>query len=256
MNKNIISNYIFVIKQISYKENKKHIHEANLGKLWNVLNPFFYMVILSLYYENIIIHDIPKFPVFAFVGVLTFNYYKAATTGAMKSIVSNKSLLIKSKVPIIVFILQKVFYGFIEFLYGSIALIPVLIFFHVHITFRLLEVIPLLLITSVVISCIGVILAIGYVNFSDIEYLYYVFMSLMVFISGVFIPLDHLPERLQFVMEYNPIFLTIYIFRNALIYDLPSHWTSWAKLVLWAIGSGVIAYRVYDKNIDSCVNRL
>lgn len=256
MNKEIISNYYFVIKQISYKENKKHVDEANLGKLWNVLNPFFYMVILSLYYENIIIHDIPKFPVFAFVGVLLFNYYKSSTVGAMKSIVNSKNLLIKSKVPIIVFILQKIFYGFKEFLFGTIALIPVLIFFHVQITPRIVEIIPVLLITTVIITSIGVILAIEFVNFSDIEYLYTVFMSLMIFISGVFIPLNHLPERLQFIMRYNPIFLTIYIFRNALIYDLPSHWTAWIKLILWAIFFGVLAYRIYDKNIDSCVNRL
>ena len=256
MNKKNISNYLFVIKQISYKENKKHVDEANLGKLWNVLNPFFYMVILSLYYENIIVHDIPKFPVFAFVGVIVFNYFKSSTIGAMKSIVNNKNLLIKSKVPIIVFICQKIFYGFIEFLYGAIALIPVLIFFHVQITPRIIELIPLLLVATSIIISIGVILAIAFVNFSDIEYLYYVFMSLMIFISGVFIPLNHLPEKLQFVMRYNPIFLTIYIFRNALIYDLPSHWTAWIKLLLWALLFGVIAYRIYDKNIDSCVNRL
>lgn len=256
MRKNILSNYLFVIKQITYKESKRYTNETQLGVVWNVLNPFLYMIILSAYYENIVIHDIPIFPVFAFVGVIVFTYYRSGTMGAMKSIVNNKNLLIKSKVPIVVFIFQKVLYAFKEFLYGCIALVPVLIFFKVRVTIRAIELVPLLMITTVIVTGIGVILAVAYVFFADIEYLYYVFMSLMIFISGVFIPLEHLPEGLQRIMEYNPIFLSIYIFRNALVYNLPSHWTAWAKLAIWAIGILIISYNLYEAQRDKCINML
>jgi lipopolysaccharide transport system permease protein len=155
-----------------------------------------------------------------------------------------------------VFIFQKVAYGFKELLYGSIALIPVLIFFKVQVSIRVIEVIPLLLLATTIITGIGVILAIGYVFFADIEYLYYVFMSLMIFISGVFIPIDHLPDILQKIMGYNPIFLTIYIFRNALVYNLPSHWSAWVKLLIWAIGLIIVSHSIYEAQRDKCVNKL
>lgn len=256
MKKSIVLNYLFVLKQISYKEQKKRLNETCLGTMWNVLNPFLYMIILTAYYQNIVTHDIPVFPVFVFTGVLLFSYYRSSTTGAMKSIVNNKNLLIKSKVPIVVFVVQKVVYGFKELLYGSVALIPVLIYFKIPIRLRAIELFPLMIISTCIIVSVGIILAVAYVFFADIEYLYQVFITLMTFISGVFIPIDHLPDFLEYLMGYNPIFLTIYIFRNALVYNLPSHWTAWLKLLIWAIVLLIIAIVVYRKQRDKCINMI
>ncbi len=256
MNTFNISNYLFVIKQINYKEHKKYTDDTNLGVLWNVLNPFLYMLIIATYYENVILHDIPKFPVFVFVGVIVFNYYKIGTFGAMKSLVNNKNLLIKTKVPLQVFIMQKVFAAFRDMLYGSVALIPIMIFFKVVPSIRIFEVIPVMVLSTIIIFSIGELLAILYVFFADVEYLYGILLSLLIFTSGVFIPIDHLPPALQNIMEYSPIFLSIYISRNAIIYNLPSHWTAWTKLLVWAIILLGVSYKVYEDNRDKCVNKL
>ena len=251
-----LKQYLFVIKQISYKEHKKKTDETNLGVLWNILNPFLYMVILSTYYQNVIIHKIENFPLFVFSGITIYNFYNSGTKGAMHSLVGNKNFLIKAKTPSEVYLLQKVVSAFKEMMFSAVALIPIMLFFHIRVSWRVVQLVPILLLTIAAITGIGEILAIVYVYFADIDYLYSVFMTLMMFTSGVFIPIDHLPGRLQGILTYNPIFLSIYLSRNALLYNLPSHWTAWMKLIIWAVCLVVLGHIIFEKNKNKLIGKL
>ena len=251
-----LKQYLFVIKQISYKDHKRKTDETNLGVVWNVLNPLLYMVILSTYYQNVISHDIENFPIFVFTGITMMNFYSTATKGAMHSLVGNKSLLIRSQIPMRTFILQKVLMAFREMLFSCVALIPIMIYFRIHLSWRVVQLLPIMLLTIAVIIGMGTILAITYVFFADIDYLYSVFMTMMFFVSGVFMPTSKLPGRLQGLATYNPIFLSIYLSRNALVYNLPSHWTAWVKLSIWAVGLGFIAYLMAKKTRNSLIGRM
>ncbi|MBQ6463539.1 MAG: ABC transporter permease [Pseudobutyrivibrio sp.] len=230
-----IKQYFFVIRQVSFKEQKRNIDDTNLGFIWNVVNPFLYMLILSVYYQNVIIHKIDNFPIFVFTGITMIHFYTNATTGAMHSLVNNKGFITKTQLPIEIFIFQKVFEAFKEMCYSAIALIPIMMYFHIKITFRAVQLIPILLLTVIVVNGMGEILAIAYVYFADISYLYSVFMTMMFFVSGTFMPIDYMPAKLHTILTYNPIFLSIYLVRNSLIYNLPSHWSAWVKLTVWAV---------------------
>lgn len=251
-----VKQYFFVLQQIGYKEQRKKSSETNLGFVWNVLNPLLYMVILSTYYTNIIIHDIDRFPVFVFTGITIYNFYNTATKSAMKSLVNNKNLLIKTKLPIEVFVVNSIYSGFRDFLFSSIALIPICIYYQVQITWRVVFVIPILLITASIITSIGRILAICYTFFGDIEYLYSVLMSMLVFVSGTFLPLGNYPENIRHLLTYNPIFLSIILYRNSLMYGIPSHWTAWVKFLIWFVGLLVISRVLFDKKKDTCIGML
>ena len=253
---NRVKQDIFVIRQISYKDSVKKTSETNLGVFWNVFNPFIYMVVLSLYYQNIIIHDIDKFPAFVFVGIIIYKFYNSATKGAMRCLVNNKSLIIKAKVSSDIFVFEKIFSAFKEAGYSFIAYIPIIIFFKVKISWRIITLFPILFLTIIVICGMGKILAVAYVYFADIDYLYTVFMTLLFYVSGVFLPLDHMPDKYQYFLSYNPIFLSIYLSRNALLYSQSSYWTAWIKLILWALLLLLIGNWLFDKNRNRIVGKL
>ena len=251
-----IKQYFFVIRQVSFKEQKRNIDDTNLGFIWNVVNPFLYMLILSVYYQNVIIHKIDNFPIFVFTGITMLHFYTNATTGAMHSLVNNKGFITKTQLPIEIFIFQKVFEAFKEMCYSAIALISIMMYFHIKITFRAVQLIPILLLTVIVVNGMGEILAIAYVYFADISYLYSVFMTMMFFVSGTFIPIDHMPAKLHTILTYNPIFLSIYLVRNSLIYNLPSHWTAWVKLTVWAVLLFILGRFLMIKNKNGIVGKM
>ncbi len=251
-----VQQYAFVIKQLSHKDNKRKTDETNLGILWNVLNPLLYMIILSTYYQNVIIHDIENFPVFVFTGITMLNFYSTGTMGAMRSLVGNKNLLIKSQLSMRIYIYQRVFLAFKEMCFSAIALIPIMWFFNIGVSWRVLQIIPIIVITIIIVSSIGQILAVVYVFFADIDYLYSVLMTLMFFVSGTFIPLEHMPQQFQTVLTYNPIFLSIYLSRNSLIYNLPSHWTAWIKIIIWALVLMIISNLIFKRIKNQIISKL
>ncbi len=251
-----IKQLLFVIRQISYKERKKKVDETYLGVFWHILSPLVYMVVLATYYQNIITHDIEKYPVFVFIGIIIMNYYRSATIGAMDSLSSSKALLIKTRLPIEVFVDVRIINAIKELLFSSVALIPIIIYFKIRISFRLLELIPIFILTTAIIAGVGKILSITYLYFGDIDHLYRLFMTLMFYVSGVFIPLDHLPVKMQEIFAFNPIFISIYMTRNCLMYDLPCHWTAWIKIVGWAIVLYGLGTLIFSKKRDACMNRL
>ncbi len=253
----LIKQYLFVVKQITYKDNKRKTSEMNLGFLWNVLNPFIYMVILSTYYQNVIKHDnIINFPIFVFVGITIYNFYLISTRDGMVSLIGEQNLIINSSIPVDIFILQKIFIALKEMLFSIIALVPILYFFRIHIHCRALLIIPIILITFFTAMGIATILAVAAVFFDDIIYLYSVFMTLMMFVSGTFIPIESLPIKFQKILTYNPIFLSIYLCRNCVIYNRDSHWTAWAKLIVWMVGSLLFGHWLLYKLRPYIVNKL
>lgn len=243
-----LKQYAFVIKQLSSKEHKRKTDETNLGVVWNVLNPLLYMVILSTYYQNVIIHKIENFPVFVFTGISIYNFYNNSTKHAMCSLRSNKNLLLRTKITHWLFIFQSVEASINELLFSIITIIPIMIFYRIPFSVRIFQLVPILILTICVAFGLGMILGVIFIFFPDIEYLYGVFMTMLMFISGTFIPIDHLPYEFQTVLTYNPIFLSIYLTRNSLVYNLESHWTAWVKLLIWAILSILIGSFMYMKN--------
>lgn len=255
-NINKIRQNFFVIRQISYKDSIKKTAETNLGFIWNIFNPFIYMIVLSLYYQNIIIHDIDKFPAFVFVGIIIYNFYNSATKGAMRCLVTNKSLIIRAKVSSDIFIIEKIFSAAKEALYSFVAYIPIIIYFDVKLSWRVMMLIPIFIMMILTISGMGKILAVSYVYFADIDYLYSIFMTLLFYVSCVFLPLDHMPHQYQTVLSYNPIFLSIYLTRDALLYSQPSHWTAWVKMLIWTVVLFTFGSWILNKNRNHIVGKL
>ena len=247
---------VFVVIQLSKKEHKIKTDETNLGFLWNILNPLIYMVILSTYYSNVIIHEIDRFPVYVFIGITTMRYYNSASFDGMYSIESNKQLIIKSQFPLAIFVIQKILLALKDFFFSALALIPIMVFFEVEWTWHVIECIPVILATTLILVGWSEMLSVIYVFFADFAYLYSIFMTLMFFISSVFIPINHLPERFQKPLECNPIYISITLLRNAVMYGTFSNMKLWGMLVAWMIFFLVGGHIVMLRNKNRIFSRI
>jgi lipopolysaccharide transport system permease protein len=65
---------------------------------------------------------------------------------------------------------------------------------------------------------IGLILASVAVFFRDIEHLYGVFTTLLMYGSAVFFPADIVPANYQFLLTWNPVYAMISLFRDLFLY--------------------------------------
>ena len=248
-------NITFVISQITYKELSKKNNETNLGMIWNILNPLLYMVVLSTYYGGINTGKGHLFPVYVFLGVTMFNFYSEATMTSMHSLVNNRGILSKAKVPFETFIIQRTLLSLRDYLFSSVSIIPILYFFDIHVGKRVLLLIPLLIITTFVFFGIGEILAVIFVFFADIDHLYGIFITLMTLVSGVFIPIEKLPERFNVILAINPVYLCIEMSRKCLMYNEHISYKWWLLLIAWGVWLCLVGMLMMKKNKNNILNK-
>lgn len=248
--------YLFVIRELTSREIKRRYARSYLGIIWSVLNPLLTMTVMSLIFSYMFKRSIEKFPLYYLTGNIFWALFSGATNSAMTALVDNKTLLLKAKLPKQTFVLSRVYTALVNFGYTCVAYISMLIIFRVKPTWAML-LFPLDVILALLFATgIGYILSILYVFFADIKYLYSVLLTLVMYLSAIFYPTTSLPPVLQKVIGYNPIYLSIYIAREAVVYNHVPHYTAWLKLMIAAIISLTIGLIVFKKKQNDVMQRV
>lgn len=251
-----LKQHYFVIQQLNRKEVSHRNSETKIGKLWNIINPLIFMIVMSAVYGTLLKKSMPNFQIFYFIGYIVFTFYKDGTTSAMKALVSNKKLLVQTKNPMNIFVLERVYSAMVNLFYSCIAFVPLMFVFHVNIGPTYLVLIPNLVISFVMVLGIGKILAIMYAFFQDIDYLYSIFMTLLMFASAVFFPADRLSPTFQHIIVWNPVYIAITIARMAVMDGIFPPITLWIKLVAWAIIFYIAGTVTFEKNRNNVMTKL
>ncbi len=247
-----ILQYVFVIRELTSREIKRKYARSSLGIIWSVLNPLLMMVVMSLIFSTMFKKSIENFPIYYLTGQTVWGLFNGATNSAMTALVDNKTLLIKAKLPKHTFILSRVYTALVNFGYTCIAYILMLLVFRIKFTLTML-LFPVGIFFALVFSIgLGYLLATEYVFFDDIKYLYGIFLTLLMYMSAIFYPVENLPEVVQKVVNMNPVYLVILFSRECVMYGhVPEAWV-WARLSAWSVASvvlGMIIFRVQENKI-------
>jgi ABC-type polysaccharide/polyol phosphate export permease len=101
-----ILQYVFVIRELTSREIKRKYARSSLGIIWSVLNPLLMMVVMSLIFSTMFKKSIENYPIYYLTGQIMWGMFSGGTESAMTSLVDNKTLLIKAKLPKHTFILS------------------------------------------------------------------------------------------------------------------------------------------------------
>lgn len=247
-----ILQYVFVIRELTSREIKRKYARSSLGIIWSVLNPLLMMVVMSLIFSTMFKRSIENFPIYYLTGQTIWGLFSGATNSAMTSLVDNKSLLIKAKLPKHTFILSRVYTALVNFGYTCIAFVLMLLIFRIKFTLTML-LFPVGILFALIFSIgVGYLLATEYVFFADIKYLYGIFLTLLMYMSAIFYPVDSVPETVQKIVNMNPVYLMILFARECVMYGrVPQGWV-WIRLGGWSAASviiGMIVFRIQENKI-------
>lgn len=248
--------YFFVIRELTSREIKRKYSRSYLGIVWSVLNPLLMMAVLSTIFTQIFQRSIENFPIYYLSGYILWQMFTGATNAAMTTLVDNKMLLIKVKLPMEIFVLARVYTALINLGYSAVAYIVMLIVFGVTPKWTMLftpVVVILLLLFSLGISFI---LSCAYVFFGDVKHLYSVLLTLWMYCSALFYPVDQLQGIIRSIIELNPIFNYIDALRDIVMYgSLPPVWEI-LRMVVWAAVMYVAGYYIFRKNRNKVMQKI
>ena len=85
----------FLLKELVKKELTSKYKDSVLGILWSFFNPLLIMIVFTAIFSMLFGRQIQNYPVYFLSGRLLYDFYNAATKGAMRSIKRNGNLIKK-----------------------------------------------------------------------------------------------------------------------------------------------------------------
>jgi len=239
----------FLFEELVKRDFKKKYKRTVLGMGWSMLSPLLMLLVMKIVFEQFFGRTINHYTTYLFCGLLTFNWFSESTNGGMRSLFANAGIFTKVNVPKYLFLLSMNVQVIINFALTLLVFFVFCALDRVQFTWKfLLLLYPFATLFFFNIG-IGMILSALFIFFRDIDYLWRVFLQLLMYGSAIFYTVDKMPPRLQLVFACNPVYRHIaYIREVVLAGTVP---TASAHLVLAgaafaAFIAGAFMYKHYN----------
>lgn len=184
--------YSFLLQELVKKGIKLKYRRSYLGILWSLLEPLLTMTVLTLVFGKLLGRGNRDFPVYVLSGRLLYSFFSSSTSACVKSVRVNAAMIKKIYVPKYVYPLSSVLVHFIIFALSLPVLLVVSLVLGVTPTWHILLALLPLSVLLVLTYGIGMILATIGVFFRDLEYMWSVFLMLIMYTCAIF----YYPEKL------------------------------------------------------------
>lgn len=252
-----IKQNIFIIRQLAKRDRQRNNASTMLGQLWQVINPFIYMIVMVLIFTEMFESNrIINYQIYVLIGTIMYSFFNEGTQGCLFALSGNKSFLIKSTMEKNIYPIEKVYVAFINFIFSSLIFICVALWYGIDFKVTCLFVIPDVCLFSLMILGIGKILAIINASFADITYFYKIFTLLIFYSSALFYDTSRMSPSVQKLISLNPVYLAIAIVRQSVMDGIISKWTMWIKLLVYAIGLYASGTYIYQKKIQTVIEKI
>lgn len=202
-----------------WREVKIRYKQTALGVAWAVLQPFFTMVVFSVFFGRIghIPSDGLPYPVFAFSALVPWQLFAFALAESSNSVVANQRLVTKVYFPRVIMPMAAVGVGLVDFCLSLGVLLGLMAFYHVAPTSAILT-LPLWTLLAVTTAlAVGLWLSALNVRYRDIRYTLPFLTQVWLFATPVAYPSSLVPEGWRSIYALNPMVGVVDGFRWALL---------------------------------------
>lgn len=189
-----------------------------IGFLWTMLQPLLTMLVLTVVFSAIFRFEIANYPVYALAGIMFWNFFSQSITSAMNSLKGNAQLVTKIPVPKAVFPLAAVIAGVINLLFALVPLFALLVLTGHPIRLAVTFLPVAILLATLFTLGAGLLLSPMAVFFYDTVEMVTVALTLLMYMTPVFYPMDIVPDKFLWAVRFNPLRSVLEVFRDPIYY--------------------------------------
>ncbi|HOD72746.1 MAG TPA: ABC transporter permease [Deltaproteobacteria bacterium] len=190
-----------------------------LGGLWAIIQPFFLMVVFTLFFGKLakIPSDGIPYPIFNYTAMIAWTYFAGAINTSSNSIVGSGSLISKVYFPRVIIPLTSVLAGLLDFSLAFIVLLGMMLYYHIYPTIMVLFLPGLVVLMMLTASGVGMLLAALNAKYRDIRYTIPFLVQFWMFATPIVYPASMVPERYRMIYALNPMTGVVEGFRSVLL---------------------------------------
>ena len=221
----------FLFEELVKRDFKRKYKGTVLGMGWSMLMPLLMLLVMKVVFENFFGRDIAHYTTYLFCGNLVYSWFAESTNLGMRSLVVNAGIFTKVDVPKYLFLLSGSVQTLINFGLTMVIFFLFCALDHIAFTWKfLLLAYPIVTLFLFNVG-VGLILSALHVFFRDMDYIWRVFLQLLMYGSAIFYPVDRLSPRLQTVFAFNPVYRHIAYFREVVLDGAVPGWETHLTLL-------------------------
>lgn len=209
-------------RELLYQMTKRDLllryKQTVMGFGWAIFMPLVNTAVFSVIFTRVAPLDAGMpYPLFAYCGLLAWNFSASSFRFAVNSLTSNASLVTKVYFPREIFPISAVFVSMVDFAVGATVLVGLMVYYQVAPTTALLA-LPWVLAVHVMFTlAISLLLAMANLFYRDVKYLFELVLTVWMFVSAVLYPVSQVGGTMGRVMAINPMTPILEAYRDVLI---------------------------------------
>ena len=204
---------------LTWRDIKVRYKQTVLGAAWAIIQPFFTMVVFSLFFGRLakIPSDGIPYPIFSFAALVPWTFFANGLSQSSNSLVGSANLITKVYFPRLAIPIATVLSGVVDFFLAFGVLLVMMAYYGIVPTRNILW-LPLLLLLALVTSLgVGFWLSAMNVQFRDVRYTVPFLTQVWLFATPIAYPSSLLEEPWRTIYGINPMVGVVEGFRWALL---------------------------------------
>lgn len=241
---------------LTWRDIKVRYKQTMIGAAWAIIQPFFMMVVFSLFLGHLakIQSDGIPYPIFVYSALLPWQLFAHALAESSNSLVANERLITKVYFPRLVIPIAAVCGGLVDFAISFVVLLGLMVYYAVVPGVAIVT-LPLFVLLAVLTAlAVGLWLSALNVQYRDVRYTLGFLTQFWLFATPVAYPSSLVPETWRALYGLNPMAGVVEGFRWALLGKAegpgPLLVVSVTVLVLVLIGGAHYFARMEDRFAD------
>jgi ABC-type polysaccharide/polyol phosphate export permease len=231
---------------LGIRELRHRYARSKLGQLWVTLSAAIMIGMLGAVWSLLWRQPVRELMPYFGASLILWTYLSQMLTEFASAFVNHSGLYRNQRMNFSVSI-YSVIYRHSLILAHNLAIIAILVVaFGVPVNWYLFQVIPAFILTWVMLSWVGYLIAMICVRYRDVIQIVTTWLMILFFVTPVMWRPAFLPDEYRFVVDYNPLAQYLELLRNPLLGEPIGAWT-WALAIVISIGGGFLALAIIGR---------
>ncbi len=241
-----------------WRDIKVRYKQTLLGAAWAILQPFFMMIVFTLFFgwmAKMPSEGVP-YPIFSYSGLLLWTYFSGAVSMSGNSLVVQTNLVTKIYFPRLLMPIASTIAGLLDYLIAMSILVLMMIWYDFTPSPAMLLLPFLMLCAFIAATGVGMWLSAMNVKYRDIRYVIPFLIQLWLFATPVIYPTTMLPEKYRWLLSLNPMGGVIDAHRTCILGHKPIDWVSLSisvGMILLIFVTGIFYFKRMEQSFADII---
>jgi ABC-type polysaccharide/polyol phosphate export permease len=210
--------YRELLQQMALRDLLLRYKQTAMGFAWALFMPLLNTAIFSVIFMRVApIESSLPYPVFAYCGLLAWNFFAASLRFSVTSLTTNTVLVTKVYFPREIFPFSLILVSLVDFAVGSVGLWILMLYYGVPLSWTALA-LPLVVAVHVAFTAgVALLLAMGNLFYRDVKYIFEIVIAVWMFGTTVLYPAEAVGGRFGTLLQLNPMTPIIDAYRAVLL---------------------------------------